>query len=189
MRQGQDAELQGSPANRRYRRVQVRLPVRFVLPDGVDRIGFVTDLSVRGAAVASPPAAIVGDDVVLYIGDVGRLAGKVAGLHDRGFGVKLSTSKDERLFLADALTVLLNPESTFDRAMRFSNENEAILETDSGLRAFGRIVDVSETGASIETAMYPNLGERVRIGRKRGTVVRHFPGGIGVTFRRERPAD
>lgn len=187
VRPGDEERLKGSPADRRYRRVRVHLPVRFLLPDGIERHGHVTDLSVRGAAVASPPAAIVGDAIVLHVGDVGRLAGKVAGLHDKGFGVMLAGSKEERQFLADALTVLLHPESSFKRAMRFSNENETVLETDSGLRAFGRIVDLSETGASIATAMFPALGERVRIGRKRGTVVRHTPGGIGVTFRRDDP--
>ncbi|MEM1381798.1 MAG: PilZ domain-containing protein [Pseudomonadota bacterium] len=180
----EEDRLVGNPADRRHRRVAVRLPVRFILPDGVDRRGIVTDLSIRGAAIISEPGAIVGDAVILHIADLGRWAGQVAGLQERGFGVRLAASKEERLFLADALTAFLNPESTFDRAVRFSHESETILETESGTHAFGRLLDVSESGASIATALFPDCGEKIRVGRKRGTVIRHHPGGISVTFKR-----
>ena len=187
VRQTNEEVLTGSPADRRYRRVLAKRPVRFVLPAGVQRNGTLIDASIRGVSVATKPGAIVGDEVELYIGDLGHLKGRVAGLHERGFGVTLSATKEQRIFLADALTVMLNAALVDDRPMRFAIGEETNLETLEGHIAHSRIVDLSGTGAQLITALQPTTGDRVLVGRKRATVVRVFEGGVGVSFVRGTP--
>lgn len=187
VRHASEEALKGSPVARRYRRVLAKRPLRFVLPDGQPRQGLLIDASIRGVSVATQPGAIVGDDVELFIGDLGHLQGKVAGLHARGFGVTLSTSKEKRIFLADALTVMLNPGLSNARPMRFATGEETNVETLDGDIAHCRIVDLSRSGAQLMTALVPPVGENVLVGRKRATVVRLFDGGIGVSFVRGAP--
>jgi len=187
VRHGNDGALKGSPANRRYRRVLAKRPVRFVLPDGETRHGELIDASVRGLSVAAPRCALVGDEVELFVGDLGRLRGRIAGLHERGFGVQLATSKDQRVFLADALTVMLNPDLAEPRHVRFAKGDETVIETPAGDVGHCRIIDLSETGAQLSTTLIPDVSERVLVGRKRATVVRHFEGGVGITFTRGAP--
>ncbi|MEM1409948.1 MAG: PilZ domain-containing protein [Pseudomonadota bacterium] len=172
----------GTAADRRHRRVVMRRPVRFVLPDGEDRKGTIVDMSVRGAGIEAEPAAIVGDDVVLHVGDLGRLKGRVAGLHARGFGVMLNASKEQRIMLADALTIALNNVGSPRQEMRYVKNEEAFIETLDGDFSYCRILDVSSGGAMVATALDAEVGMVVRIGRKKATVARIFDGGLGIAF-------
>ncbi|NNU15454.1 hypothetical protein HK107_03850 [Parvularcula sp. ZS-1/3] len=179
----QDAErLEDAADGRRERRVSLRLPLYFRLPDGRRRPGVLADLSVRGAAVIAPPAAILRDEVVLEVPDLGTLQGKVRRLTDKGFGITLTGTKSERIARADALTVFLNRPSEADRPVRFPTREQAVLTTADGFSVQCVILDISGTGASIATALFPSIGATVRIGRKKGVVTRHHAEGIGISF-------
>lgn len=177
-------EIADASHGRRHRRVSMRLPVTFTLPDGVRRDGVLNDLSVRGAAIIARPGALAGDDVTLHVPDLGTLTGRVRRLYARGFGLALGGTKDDRLARADALTVFLNRPETAARAVRFPMAEESVVETMTGRVAHCVILDISKTGASIATALYPEIGEKVRIGRKAAIVTRHHADGIGVNFTR-----
>mgnify|MGYP006266739007 CR=1 FL=1 len=148
----------------------------------------MTDLSVRGISVLAPPAALVGDAIELFIADVGHLKGRVAGIRDHGFGVALTGTKTDRAALADRLTAVLNPETLAERALRFPAGHETVIESTTGEMAFGRIIDVSATGASVETELKVAIGQSVRVGHKRATVARVNGGTIGITFKRQNRA-
>lgn len=176
------ARIHDAEQGRRHRRVSMELPMKYRLAGGELQPGVLADLSVRGAWIAARPGAMVGDEVSLFVQDLTRLDGKVARLGDRGFGVSLGGGKADRAARADALMVFLNRPSQHSRAVRYPTAEESVLETVTGQVAHCVILDVSETGASVATALYPALGEKVRVGRKRGVVVRHHEDGIGISF-------
>lgn len=169
---------------RRHRRVSMRLPITFTLPSGARHEGVLSDLSVRGAAVIARPGVLAGDVLTLNIPDLGAIVGRVRRLYPGGFGMALSGSKEERLARADALTVFLNRPETASRAVRFPMAQESVIETMTGRVAHCVILNVSRSGASVATALFPEIGEKVRIGRKAGVVTRHHADGISVTFTR-----
>lgn len=174
--------LADATEGRRHRRVPMRLPCKFKLPDGKLRQGVLSNLSVSGAAVVCRPGALNGDRVELIVPDLGRYQGKVVRLNPRGFGVTLSGARQDRVARADALQIFLNRPAASSRAVRYPMAEEAVIETVTGQVAHCLILDVSETGASVATALYPRIGETVMIGRKRGIVARHHEDGLGITF-------
>ncbi|GGY44627.1 PilZ domain-containing protein [Parvularcula lutaonensis] len=176
------SRLAEAARGRRHRRVPMRLPMKFKLPDGKARQGVLANLSVSGAGVIARPGALNGDKVELVVPDLGRFTGTVVRLNPRGFGVELSGTRADRIARADALQIFLNRPSENSRAVRYPLAEEAVLETVTGQVAHCLILDVSETGASVATALYPRIGETVMIGRKRGIVARHHEEGLGITF-------
>jgi hypothetical protein len=183
--QGQIGE---ASEKRRHRRVPVGLPCRFSLPRNGEREGVLLDLSVRGAGVSAARGAVIGDRVTLKVADIGQVAGQVIRVDEGGFGLILGGGKAERVARADQLMVLLHHTNGPNRARRFPQGRETVLERANGEVAHCTIIDVSETGASISSLLRPALGERVRIGRKRAEVVRYHRDGFGVAFTRYDPA-
>jgi len=51
-----------------------------------------------------------------------------------------------------------------------------------------RVIDLSLTGAALEVAVRPAIGERVHVGRTSGRIVRHTNEGVSVEFTRETPS-
>jgi len=162
--------------------VPVRMPIQYRIGDGNKLHGLLDNLSIKGAAISSLPAAVMGDKVEVFVPDLGTLEGRVIRITKNGFSLSLHGGKAARVALADALTVFFNEEKPSGRAVRFPTSEESVLETVNGQVAYCSVLDISASGASIACPLKPNVGEKVRIGRKRATVVRHHPDGFAVSF-------
>ncbi len=167
---------------RRHRRVPLRLPIRTIFNGGRPVQAVLTDLSVRGCAVLTNAQPVAGDTAELRIPDLGILRGRVTRVSGAEIGIALAGNRLDRQKRADALMVFLNNPDSAERSTRYPFAQESVLETMNGRIAHCTIKDLSETGALVETALVPAIGEKVRIGQRRGTVVRHHADGIGVTF-------
>ena len=172
---------------RRHRRVAVQLLGRYMLPDQNEYPCQVLNISPGGIALSTPTGGEIGDRVVVYLDHVGRVEGKISRLFSGGFAVLLRVPERKRERLADQLTWLANRTiltSIEDRRHERTVPMEAssILALPDGRQIECTILDMSVSGASIASPVYPEIGTVVVLGRTRGRVVRHHDEGVAIEF-------
>jgi len=168
---------------RKHRRAALKLGVRFLLADGTEHSGTVTDISLGGMAIASEAEPASGSIVIAYVEGFGRLEGMVARLNSKGFAVRLTLSAIKREKLEERLST--NKKIAHHEGRK--HEREATATATRIIRSDGRslpcrVIDLSLGGVSVETAEWPALGEQVVVGKMRGRVVRHHELGIAIEF-------
>jgi hypothetical protein len=168
---------------RKHKRAALKLGVRFLLANGSEHSGTVTDISLGGMAVQSEAEPEPGSIIIAYVEGFGRLEGMVARLNDKGFAVSLTLSAIKREKLEERLT---SNKKTSPHEGR-KHEREATATATRIIRSDGRslpcrVIDLSLGGVSVETAEWPALGEQVVVGKMRGRVVRHHELGIAIEF-------
>jgi hypothetical protein len=93
---------------RRHRRVPVDIAGRFMREDKQEYPCLVTDMSAGGLALATPAVAEIGERIIAYLDDFGRIEGVVARHLDGGFAVKIVASLHRREKIVNQLTWLIN---------------------------------------------------------------------------------
>src|SRR5690242_1200874 len=93
---------------RRHQRVKVHLLGRFMRPDRSDYPCQVINMSPGGMALITPVVAAVGERIVAYIDQLGRLEGVVAREIPNGFAMTVSATLRKRDKLAAQLTWIAN---------------------------------------------------------------------------------
>jgi hypothetical protein len=173
--------------SRRYPRVGLNLPGRYMLQDQREYLCSTINVSANGLAVESNEKVRIGETVVVYINQLGRIEGTVARQLPRGFAIAtvVSPAKIEKLiarinWLAERQQAGASDDRPRERA---APENDRIvLRTPDGGEYFVTLFDVSSRGAAMNVACAPPIGAEVMVGRTRAHVVRHFASGIAVTF-------
>ncbi|KQP06104.1 MAG: PilZ domain-containing protein [Methylobacterium sp.] len=172
---------------RRHQRVKVALLGRYMLSDRREFPCQTVDMSPGGVRLTCAEPGLLDERVVLYLEEIGRLEGIIARLMPEGFAVRLSATPRKREKIASQLTWLANRESlglpegrTHERLKPVTPTVTLRLETGREIPA--RIIDVSMSGVALSASIAPALGSSVVVGRTPGRVVRHFEGGVGVTF-------
>lgn len=170
---------------RMHARADVPIKARFLSESGEERPCLVTNVSAGGALLraAAPPKE--GENVVLYIDDVGRFEGRVIRSVGSEFAVDYRGRRSKSKRTADALTVVLNhkPRASDRRASpRIKTEARAVVRLEDGEMVPCSILDISLTGAAIEIHPRPPLGSIVTLGKMQAKVVRRHEKGVGVVF-------
>jgi hypothetical protein len=180
---------QGEPPSdrRRYGRVVLKLPGRYMLADGQEFDCQVIDVSPVGIAIRGPMVGDMGEHVVAYIEELGRIEGVVVRRADDWFAVELRVPSSRLQKLATRINGLAKrkAEGAPERRAfeRVDLDQEYVTLSLSDGREFAAIlVDVSMDGAALEVEVAPPVGEAVMIGERHAHVSRHFAGGIAVTF-------
>ena len=182
-----DSGLRASGDMRLHRRITLSLLGRFMRPNRHEYPCKLKNISVGGAAIMSPVTVTVGERIVAYFDQLGGLEGHVARVFDGGFAMKFSITPHKREKLAAQLTWLLNKDvlGAMDqrRHERFvPTARTTTLQLGLGIATPVRLLDVSLSGASIETQARPLIGSEVTVGKLRSRVMRHHDHGIGVEF-------
>jgi hypothetical protein len=181
---------QAGSERRRHRRVPMKLNVRFLLEDGSEHGGQVSNISIGGMSITSEARPAAGSSIIAYVQDLGRLEGLVSRMDENGFAVRLTLSAMRRDKLEERLGAD-SPSAAKSSAKSAAGGRRHQRETTSGVtrihRADGReiacrVIDLSLGGVSVETAEWPPLGEQVMVGKMRGRVVRHHETGIAIEF-------
>jgi PilZ domain len=168
---------------RRHRRFELKLSVRFLLEDGSEHSGVVSNISVGGMAINAEARPAEGTNIIAYVQELGRLEGVVSRVDDLGFAVTLTLSALRR----DKLEERLGSSKKTKGAEARRHERESTAGVVHIMRADGRelpcrVIDLSLGGVSVETAEWPPLGEEVMVGKMRGRVVRHHEMGVAIEF-------
>ncbi len=183
-----------SAERRRHQRVKVSIAGRYMLENKQEYPCRTVDASPGGLLIAGPAKGSIGERVVCYFEELGRLEGMIVRHVDVGFAVALMLPSAKRERVADLLTWMANSDSDDGAASRrhkriAPKQKGAAMLTEGGRTVPVEIVDVSVSGVGLKCASLPAVGSRVEIGRRAGRVVRHFNGGLAVEFARLIPID
>ena len=176
-----------SPITERHRKVRLSLSGRFMRPDKTEYPTSLSEISVSHMSLTSPVSVSADERVIAYIDHVGRLEGTVSNVFERGFEMCLNITTHKREKLAAQLTWLIN-RSQFEGLEERLHERVTVQNKIVKLRIGEqppidcRLLDVSLSGASINTLIRPEIGTEVLVGKQRAIVRRHHEKGIGVQF-------
>lgn len=179
---------------RRHQRVKVVLPGRYMLEDRREYPCQTIDISPGGVALAGMARGGVGERVIAYLNQIGRVEGTIARHLDEGFAIQMKLPVIKREKLADQLTWLANRQAL---GMAEDRRHERIpprishstLKLPNGQEHLAKLVDISISGAALLVTAKPPIGSPVTVGKTPAQVVRHFEGGIAVEFNRPLPVD
>ena len=172
---------------RRFQRVRVAILGRLMLSDRREFPCQTVDMSPGGVCLVCAVMGRVGERVVLYLEQMGRIEGTIVRSTEGGFAATLAVSSRKREKIASQLTWLANRELLGLGEAR-SHERivpkaaEVILRLESGREIGARVIDFSMSGAAIASSAQPPVGSAVTVGRTPGRLVRYFEGGFGVQF-------
>jgi hypothetical protein len=179
---------------RRYGRVAVALRGRYMLADGKEYDCQIVDVSPVGFAIRGPLAGDLGERVVAYVEELGRIEGVIVrrAADDEWFALDLRVPSSRLHKLAKKIDWLARQQAVEvterRRFVRFDQEEEreqTTLRLSDGRKFVAGLIDVSTGGAALEVYVTPPIGALVTVGEQRSHVSRHFEGGIAVIFDRE----
>lgn len=170
-----------------FQRVAVNLTGRLMLPNHDEFDCTAIDMSPGDVLFNCDAQPRAGERIIAYIDHVGRLEGIVSRLADNAFVIKINATDRKREKLAAQLTWIANkhelglPEDRrHDRLAPRKTRTEITL--DDGSKYVCRIIDLSLSGAAIDTESRLPLGTAVLLGSMKGRVVRHFQEGMAIEF-------
>lgn len=174
---------------RRHSRVKVTLLGRYMLADRREFPCQTMDMSPGGVLLFAPVKAAIGERVIVYLDQIGRIEGSVTRHVENGFALSINVPLMKREKLADQLTWLANRnvlgmpedrrhERITPRALRSS------LKLPDGREYLVKLIDISMSGAAVKMDTKLPMGTILTIGRTQGRVVRHFEGGVAIEFLR-----
>lgn len=152
------------------------------------------DISPGGIAFAADERGEMGERIVAYISQIGRVQGIVRRHFVDGFAISMTLPALKREKLADQLTWLANrqqlgmPEDRrHDRVT--PHVPHTTLSLPNGREVIAKIIDMSRSGAALAVTVAAEVGTPVMVGLTRGTVVRAFQGGLAIEFLRVIPEE
>jgi hypothetical protein len=175
--------------DRRFQRVQLSLLGRCMFADQRECPCQLLAMSPGDAEFVSPFCADIGDRVVAYVDNIGRIEGTILSRSDHGFVMSISASQRKRDKLADTLTWLANRhvlslDEDRRHLRRTPKRSDADIVLSDGTAHAVRVIDMSLSGAALATTLRPPLGSPLKLGRLGARVVRYFDDGIGIEFMR-----
>jgi len=147
----------------------------------------VVDMSPGNALLRAERIGEPGEKVIAYLDHIGRIEGVITRTAADGFAMTIIASERKKDKLAAQLTWLANkheldlPEDRRHERMA-PRSPVSVMRLPDGREYQCRIIDLSLSGASVETDVRPALGVQVFLGTMRGRVVRHFEEGIAIEF-------
>lgn len=172
---------------RNFQRVRIKIYGRYMLEDRSEYPCHVIDMSAGDVAFRADQPGELGEKVIVYLEHLGRLEGVVTRQLPDGFAMTILASDRKRDKLAAKLTWLANrdelglPEDRRHERMVPRNPM-SILQISDNEQYQCRILDLSLSGAAMETVARPEIGSMVTLGNRNGRVVRHFDEGIAIEF-------
>lgn len=172
---------------RNFQRVRIKIYGRYMLEDRSEYPCHVIDMSAGDVAFRADQPGELGEKVIVYLEHLGRLEGVVTRQLPDGFAMTILASDRKLDKLAAKLTWLANrdelglPEDRRHERMVPRNPM-SILQISDNEQYQCRILDLSLSGAAMETVARPEIGSMVTLGNRNGRVVRHFDEGIAIEF-------
>jgi PilZ domain len=187
---GTATRTQTKPKERRkHQRVAVELVGRYMLESRREFPCQTVNISPGGLALVAPVPGNLGERVVAYLDQLGRVEGTIVRLLPNGFAIAFSATVRKRDKLASQLTWLANrqilgmPEDRRHERLQPRNPR-TIITLDNGVQSVARLIDVSTSGAGVSTDLKLAIGQRIVVGKLPAKIVRAFEGGIAVEFGR-----
>lgn len=179
---------------RRHARVPITLLGRYMLEDRQEFPCQARDMSPGGLLLDAPFPGRVGERVVVYLNEIGRIEGRVVRSVPGGFAITIVTTARKREKLASQLTWLANRHVL---GMPEDRRHERIIPSaplttvhlPDGRVVTCRLIDVSISGAAMTCETRLEKGLDVIVGSTEARIVRATDGGIAVEFRQPLPRE
>jgi hypothetical protein len=178
-----------SPAadRRRARRVQVDLAGSYMLANGGEHRCQVQDISLEAVALVAPVAGRMGERIIAYLDEIGRIEGTIVRMHSIGFVMTITATPRKRDKLAAQLTWLANrhkldlkQQRSDDRFMPRNPLSTMVMP--DGVCVSCRIVEMSASGAAVASETRPPIDALIQLGKVEARVVRVSADGFAVKF-------
>ena len=167
--------------------VTVDLQGRMMRQDYSEQKCNIKYMSPASALVEAANMPVIGERIVSYIEQVGRIEGHVVRISKQGFELSINATARKQSKIAAQLTWLANKhelgleeDRRHDRAAPRNMNSEIRLE--DGRTYPCRIIDLSVSGAAFEIDVIPELNTVVWLGSMKGRVIRQFESGISIEF-------
>lgn len=178
---------------RRFARVPVKLPGRFMLPDQSEHPCVSENISPGGILFTAERIPPMGTRVVAYVDQIGRIEGVVTRITPSAFAMTIAATVRKRDKLASQLMWLANrsllglPEDRrHERVVPRQPMTEMIMP--SGAKHMVRLIDISSSGAAVASPIKLEIGTAVVLGQTRARIIRQIEGGFAVEFSRPIPS-
>lgn len=166
------------------------VPGRLMVPSGEETTCSVTRITADDMHVACQLSVTPGDRVIVYLEALGRVEGTVSGLGSGSFALKTDLQVRQLERLTERLGEFLESrKSGIERRQAIRREPTAAelqentrMKTDSNVEVPCTVLDISVTGAHLETGTRPPIGANIFVGRMTGRIVRHTTQGVGIEF-------
>jgi hypothetical protein len=160
---------------------------RFMLPDMSEHPCQVNGINLDGAVFVTSTVPPVGQSIVAYLEEVGRIEATSAEPVDGGFRVTFSLTGARRDRLEQRLRWLVQKQSGTSaedrRHTRFEpRDARSQITLPDGREYACEVIDISLSGAAIKVEVMPSLGTQIMLGKMRGRVVRYLENGVGIEF-------
>ncbi|QCI63406.1 PilZ domain-containing protein [Phreatobacter stygius] len=145
------------------------------------------NMSAQGMMLAAPVSGPVGERVIAYFGQFGKLEGTIARLMERGFVMTISGTPAERARLAAKLAWLEDhknhdiPDSRRYKRIVPRRPYSTLTLVD-GTTSTCLVIDMSISGVAVSADMVPDIGTPIAIGTVVGRVRRRFAEGFAIEF-------
>ncbi len=169
-------------------RAQLSLTGRYMLLDsGCEYDCRTQEISPDAVSLFAPVVSRPGAQVVLYLDELGRLAGAISRVTQIGFEMRLRLTPHRRERLASQLAWRERAENAGGRTSQELVEPDngvAILRRSNGREHFVRVRRLSVSDVSLETDQRVLMGEEVLVGATPAKVVRIHDGRVACEFLR-----
>lgn len=162
---------------------------RFMLPDMTEHACQVLDMGQDGATFAAGSVPPMGQPIVAYLEDLGRIE-VISGLPvPGGFRVKyaFTGARLERLRTRiNYLKERADGAPDHRRHARFEPKDKHSNVTLPDGRSYPcEVMDISISGCAIKTEVMPSIGTALLVGKMKGRVVRYLDNGVGIEFMKQ----
>lgn len=172
----------------------LRLGGRYSLANRRDMNGNRREFACRTARVSParmlvdvPVLGAVGERVLSYFGEFGKLDGWISEVAAQGFLIDLQVTRAQREQLASKINWLDQQQKNAvvdaraqERIVPANPHSSLVLADGSTFGCF--VIDMSPSGAAVSADIQPEVGTPLAVGRTVGRVVRHFREGFAIKF-------
>jgi hypothetical protein len=174
---------------RAFPRYRTKFIGRYMLTDMRESECVVVDVALGGITLTGPRIGKIGESVVVYIDQLGRVRGDIVRFIEGGFALKLTLTTPA----TEKLAAQLDNMQAENNLESFPNERrrELRIEPEEKVCRFSfplgegaecKVRNLSRSGADLQTRHRPRIGSPVQLGQLRGKVVRHTKYGVAIAF-------
>jgi hypothetical protein len=159
---------------------------RYMLSDMTEHPCQVVDVTLEGATFMATTVPPIGQSLVAYLEEIGRIEAVSGAVVNGGFKISYSLQGARLERLQQRITWLHNKDSGAPDGRRHARfeptEKVSQIVLPDGRVYNCEVLDISVSGAAIKTEVMPSVGTYLMLGKMRGRVVRYLDQGVAIEF-------
>jgi len=160
---------------------------RYMLPNQTEFSCQIMDLSPEQGTFSCDDCPMMGEHIIAYIAEIGRVEGTVTLTGGTSFTVNFDIPDIKRDKIAKKISWMRHRDEHGLPEQRRHPRHEprdakTVLTLSDGRKYNCEIIDISVSGAAIKTPIIPSIGTQVMLGKTQGTVMRVLSSGVGIQF-------